>query len=168
MAFTHSFGWQPPSGCTLKAIGSGGRYGALAVRFTNRSNPERDLQLEFFTEDTEFSRTDNGRVATMFNHGIAISDEAAIFKKFADAVFQDAELKRLDNGIFGTITLDPADALQSALADLIEQGALRFSSGSTAQFVRRGPDGQILRWPIVELSITPTPAEWRLPKLRRI
>jgi hypothetical protein len=55
-----------------------------------------------------------------------------------------------------------------SLADLIEQGALRFSSGSTAEFVRRGPDGQILRWPIVELSVTPTPAEWRLPKVRRI
>jgi len=168
LAFVHTtLGWQPKAGGVLKAVGAGGRYGALAVRFSNALNPERDLQLEFFTEHSDFAGTDNGRVPTMFSHGLAIGEQP-IFKRFADAVFGDAELTRLDNGIFGTIRLDPANSMESALADLIEQGALRFSSGSTAQFVRRGTDGQILRWPIVELSVTPTPAEWRLPKIRRL
>jgi hypothetical protein len=58
--------------------------------------------------------------------------------------------------------------MASALADLIEAGALEFSSGSSIQFVRRNHNGHILRWPVIELSVTACPCEPRLPKLRRI
>jgi hypothetical protein len=51
VAFAHSPVWQPPAGI-LKAIGSGGKFGALAVRFSDRSEP--DLQNEYFTSETDF------------------------------------------------------------------------------------------------------------------
>ena len=167
MAFAHTPGWRPPSANTLKATGNGGRYGAMAVLFSDPSNPEKDISGEFFSTSTSFENTDNSRVPTMVNHGLPLGDRP-IFKAFADRSFGLAELKRLDNGIFGTITLDPADPLASALADLIEAGALKFSSGSGVQFVRRGADGHILRWRVLELSVTATPMEFRLPKLRGV
>ena len=167
MAWTHSPGWRPPSASTLKAVGNGGRYGAMAILFTNPSEPLRDLASEYFSSSTSFAGTDNSRVVTMWNHGIPLGDRP-IFKRFADATFGLAQLKRLDNGIFGTITLDPADPLASALADLIEAGALKFSSGSGVEFVRRAADGHIRQWPVLELSLTSTPCEFRLPKIRRL
>jgi hypothetical protein len=167
MAFTHTPGWRAPTGNTLKASGAGGKYGALAIRFTDPRNPEKDISSEYFSNATDFANTDNSRVPTMVNHGLPLGDRP-IFKAFADRIFGLAELKRLDNGIFGTITLDPADAMASALADLIEAGALKFSSGSGMQFVRRGADGGILKWRVLELSVTATPMEFRLPKLRKI
>jgi len=165
MAFTHRAGWRPPEGSVLKSTGSGGRYGALAVRFSGPD--QKDLQQEYFTSRTEFAGTDRGSVPTLFNHGEPV-DSAPIFKRFADRFFPNAQLKRLNNGIFAEVQLDPADKFQSALADLIEAGALRWSSGSTNQFVRKSIDGGITRWPIVEVSLTPSPAEPRLPKLRRM
>jgi len=165
MAFTHSVGWQPPMGGILKSVGEGGTYGALAVRFSGPD--ERDLSGEWFDAETFFNpRGGEGNVPTLFNHGVPVA-RGGIFKRFADSVFPDATIKRIPEGLFGTIKLSSDDPLQSALARLIELGALRFSSGSTVQFARRD-GGRILRWPIAELSVTPTPAEPRLPKIRRV
>jgi hypothetical protein len=153
-ALTHSAGWQPPIGGILKSIGDGGTYGSLAVRFSGPDEP--DLQGEWFDSETDFgARGGEGHVPTLFNHGVPVA-QGGIFKKFADSVFPDATIKRVPEGLFGTIKLLPDDPLQSALARLIELGALRFSSGSTIQFARRD-GGRILRWPIAELSVTPTP-----------
>jgi hypothetical protein len=46
-----------------------------------------------------------------------------VFEKFANTVFPDAEIKRVDGGLFGSITLDPPDPLQAALRELIDGGA---------------------------------------------
>jgi hypothetical protein len=166
MAFTHSAGWQPPTVCTLKSAGEGGTYGAVAVRFSGPDEP--DLSGEWFDAETDFgARGGEGNVPTLFNHGSPVS-KGAIFKKFADAVFPSATLTRTAAGLFGTIKLSPEDPLQSALALLIERGALKFSSGSTSQLARRDYNGRITRWPIVELSLTPSPMEPRLPKLRKV
>ena len=163
MAFTHSAGWQPNAGGILKSVGDGGTYGAMCVRFGSEDEP--DMTGEWFDEFTDFAfKSAEIHVPSLFNHGIPVGTGAAA-KRFADAVFPEATIERVDNGLFGTIKLSPADPLQSAVARMIENGALRFSSGSTTQFARRQL-GRITRWPIVELSVTPRPAEPRLPKIR--
>jgi hypothetical protein len=159
-------GWQPPTGNILKSAGSGGRYGALAIRFSDSA--ERNMQNEYFTSETFFNaRGGEGAAPVLFNHGHPIS-QGRIFEKFANTVFPDARIERTDAGLFASLQLDPADPLQSALAELINRGSLRWSSGSTSHMVKRGYDGQILRWPIAEVSLTPTPAEPRLPRLRKL
>jgi hypothetical protein len=45
--------------------------------------------------------------------------------------------------------------------ELVDQGALGWSSGSLPHLVDVATDGYIRRWPIVEGSLTPTPAEPR-------
>ena len=144
-------------------MGDGGTYGAMCVRWGSEDEP--DTTGEWFDEFTDFAfKSSQMRVPTLFNHGVPVGTGTAA-KRFADAVFPDATIERVPNGLFGTIKLSPADPLQSAVARMIENGALRFSTGSTMQFARR-QGGRITRWPIVELSTTPRPAEPRLPKIR--
>jgi len=163
MAFTHCAGWQPNVGGVLKSVGDGGTYGAMCVRFGSEYEP--DTTGEWFDEFTDFAfKSAQLHVPTLFNHGIPVGT-GAVAKRFSDAVFPEATIERVPNGLFGTIKLSPADRLQSAVARMIENGALRFSSGSTMQFARREL-GRITRWPIVELSVTPRAAEFRLPKIR--
>jgi len=163
MAFTHDAGWQPNFGGVLKSIGDGGTYGAMCLRFGNED--ELDMTGEYFDEYTDFAFKSNTISCPMlFNHGLPIGS-GAVATRFANAVFPNATIERVPNGLFGTIKLSPSDPLQSAVAKMIENGALRFSSGSTTQFARR-ESGRITRWPIVELSVTPQPAEPRLPKIR--
>ncbi|MCY3778915.1 MAG: phage major capsid protein, partial [Chloroflexi bacterium] len=49
-----------------------------------------------------------------------------------------------------------------------DQGILSWSSGSLPHLGEVGADGQIKRWPIVEGSLTPTPAEPRLTDVRSL
>jgi hypothetical protein len=165
MAFTHPAGWQPSSGGILKSVGEGGTYGALCVRFGNEF--ERDISGEFFDISCEFYFTGPAiKVVSLFNHTIPIATSETA-KRFANAVFPPATIERVEGGLFGTITLSPSDPLQSAVAKMIENGALRFSTGSAMQFVRR-EGARITHWKILELSTTPVPAEPRLPKIRSL
>ena len=100
----------------------------------------------------------------MFHHGIPIA-QSAVARRFADAVFSDATIERVPGGLFATIKLAANDPLESAIAKMISRGAVRFSTGSTTQFARR-QGSKSTRWPVVELSVTPRPAEQRLPKIR--
>src|SRR5262249_49143101 len=122
MAFCHSAGWQPNFGGVLKSVGAGGKYGALCVRFGSEDEP--DAQGEYFDEYTDFAfKSAQLRPPVLFNHSVPIGSGAAA-KRFADAVFGDATIERVPGGLFGTITLSPADQLHSAVARMIENGAL--------------------------------------------
>src|SRR5262245_59878890 len=112
MAFTHSAGWQPNFGGVLKSVGEGGVFGALCVRFSSADEP--DVQGEWVDEYTEFCmKSAELHVPMLFNHAVPV-DSGATAKRFADAVFSDATIERVDNGLFGTIKLSPSDPLESA------------------------------------------------------
>jgi predicted DNA-binding protein (UPF0251 family) len=55
-----------------------------------------------------------------------------------------------------------------AVQRLVEKGILHWSSGSLAHLVEVAEDGQIKRWPLVEGSLTPTPAEPRRTDVQSI
>jgi hypothetical protein len=55
-----------------------------------------------------------------------------------------------------------------AVQRLVEQGRLNWSSGSLPHLVEVAADGRIKRWPIVEGSLTPAPAEPRRTDARTI
>ena len=54
--------------------------------------------------------------------------------------------------------LDKQHAYFKQIGDLLDEEALFASSGAMPHLVRKAADGEILRWPWVELSLTPTPA----------
>jgi hypothetical protein len=163
MAYIHPRSWQPP-GNILKAIGSGSsRFGAYAVRFSGPA--EKDLSGEYFTSETDFGPKNGNGVPVLIHHGHPIEKG---LEAFANVVLPAAEVKRDQSGLFASTKLDLADPLHAAISELIVGGYFRWSSGSAPQFVKRASDGQLLKWLPIEFSLTATPAEPRLPRIRKL
>ena len=65
-----------------------------------------------------------------------------------------------ETGIWIQAELDKSSQYVDAVLKLVEKGALGWSSGSIGHLARR-ENGVIKSWPLVEFSLTPTPAEPR-------
>jgi HK97 family phage major capsid protein len=70
-------------------------------------------------------------------------------------------LKMDEIGVWAEAQLDLRQRYVQAVRRLVERGMLGWSSGSLAHLVQVAKDGRITRWPVVEGSLTPTPAEPR-------
>jgi hypothetical protein len=123
----------------------------LAIPFG--SPDRRDLDGEFFTKSTDLALDwfgTGGRPA-LYDHGF---DEA---HKLA-AVGRQTEYEERDEGIWAQVQLDKHARYRKAIDRMVEEGALGYSSGAISHLVTKSATGEIVRWPWVELSLTPTPA----------
>lgn len=136
------------------------KVGGYAIRFSDAS--EKDLTGEFFTKATKFGKNHGDGAMTLFHHGMPVKG----LENLCDADFESATTRVDDAGIWAETTLDLRDEYQKKIADMIESGALNWSSGSAGHAMRKKSSGEITRWPISEFSFTPTPAEPRLPAIR--
>ena len=101
----------------------------------------------------------------MLNHGMALAD-TELLTDFADVVLAPATVTKSAKGLWVETTLDMSDPLQEAIAGLVQLGTLSWSSGTASHVAKkRAADGLLLRWFPVEWSMTPWPAEPRLPAL---
>jgi hypothetical protein len=151
-------------GDTLKALDNNGRVGGYALRFTDREH--RDLQGTYFTKDTYLGAHQGDGVDVLFHHGQSLhtsrrmtDEQKQAFQKFSDHIFSPAKTKRDEVGLFTEVVLDMADEYERAIFGLVKAGKLGWSSGSTWHMVKATDDGEITRWPIIEISMTPQPAE---------
>lgn len=112
----------------------------------------KDLDGEDFGPDTDFALDwfPSGR-PVIYQHGIDGAMKTALQGR-------QTEHDVSDEGIWARAQLDLSAKYHATVARLIEQGKLFFSSGSIAHLVRGTKDGHITRWPWVELSLTPNPA----------
>ena len=119
-----------------------------------------DLEGDYFTKATDygFPLEEGKRVPlnVYYHHGM----DSQVGKKSIGSGFikMDAE------GLWYEAQLDMADEYGKMIAKLCKQGKMGFSSGAAAHMVERksmGGASEIIRWPIAEASITPTPAEYR-------
>jgi HK97 family phage major capsid protein len=118
----------------------------------------QDLAGDTFGDDTDF-RLDLVPVKPVFyDHAL---DEPAHELGRVVKIVPDGR------GLWIEAQLERSRAYARDVLRLIEQGALGWSSGSVAHLVQRAA-GQIKRWPIVEFSLTPTPAEPRCLGVERI
>jgi hypothetical protein len=153
---------EPLKALEFKAEEKTARVGAYAVRFSEAS--EKDLSGEYFTSATWFGKNEGNGADVLLNHGEPLGD-APFLKKLADFVFESAKSIKDDIGIFMETVLDLSDEFQKAVFELVQAGKLSWSTGSASHVVKKAKDGQILRWPIVEVSFTPMPCEPRLPAI---
>jgi len=143
-------------GGTIKAVGDGLVQGYL-VRWG--SEKDRDLDDEFFTKDTFFGARRGDRSDVFLHHGIPI-DEAV--KDYAPRTMKNpVTVKEDEVGLLATHLLDMADEYEHMIHGLVEAEKLCWSSGAIPYGVVVEKNGHIKRWPIVEASYTPTPAEPR-------
>lgn len=124
-----------------------------------------DLYGETFSKDTDFMLSLVPEKPVLFNHGLPVrikqGDKSTEFslKSFLGAV-KSSSIFADDKGLFIEAVLDESADYMKEILDLIEQGVIGWSSGSIGHLVQR--EGKNIRtWPIVEFSLTHTPAEPR-------
>ena len=114
----------------------------------------KDLEAETFTKETDYMLDLVPRKLVFYDHAQRDDISHKIGNVGVDAVTVD------DTGLWIEAELDRREQYVDAVLKLIERGALGWSSGSVAHLARR-ENGVIKTWPIVEFSLTPTPAEPR-------
>ena len=142
----------------MKSTASGQVSGYL-VRYGNPSLT--DLEGDYFTKDTDFgfATTDNENVPLnlYYHHGM---DDVIGKRPIGKGYIQSDE-----TGLWYTAQLDMANEYGQMIAKLASEGKMGFSSGAAGHLVERviksSTSNEVVRWPIAEASITPTPAESR-------
>ena len=119
-----------------------------------------DLEGDYFTPETDYGfPLEAGKRVPLnvyYHHGM----DSTVGKKSIGSGF----IKMDGEGLWYEAQLDLADEYGKMIAKLCKQGKMGFSSGAAAHMVERksmGGASEIVRWPIAEASITPTPAEFR-------
>lgn len=134
----------------VKALDQPGRIGGYLVIWGDASR--KDLQGEFFTPDTDLALKWYPTRPVLYHHGL---DGTLAIKMIG----QLDTFTLNDVGLWVEGQLDMRDKYVQAIYRLAQEGKLGWSSGSLPHMVQVERNGKIVRWPIVEGSMTPTPAE---------
>lgn len=135
----------------LKLIAEGRVGGYLVVW---GSPAQKDLQGEYFTPQTELGLDWYAQRPVLYHHGLDGNMQATVIGVIDT-------LKMDDTGLWAEAQLDMRKRYVQTVQKLVERGILGWSSGSLPHLAEVTDDGWIKRWPIVEGSLTPTPAEPR-------
>jgi hypothetical protein len=136
-----------------------GRIGGYLVVWGDRKM--RDLQGEYFSKETDFALEWYEARPVLYHHGLDGQMKAAVIGRI-DSLSVD------EIGIWAEAQLDMHKRYVQAVQRLVEKGILHWSSGSLGHLVEVEADGHIKRWPLVEGSLTPTPAEPRRTDVQSI
>lgn len=135
----------------VKALGDG-RIGGYLVVWGDADH--LDLQGEYFTPKTELGLDWYPRRPALYHHGL----DDAIKGRMVGTI---DSLKADDTGLWAEAQLTMRERWARAVYELVRKGVLNWSSGTLPHLVEVEPDGKIINWPIVEGSLTPSPAEPR-------
>lgn len=147
------------AGGEVKTLDDAGRLGGRLVEFGDPNTADRTRWRDYFTPSTDFGIDDfpcKSRV--LWYHGID--------REVGAARLGTATLGRDDQGITIEAQLNmDLPFVKSVVWPRAKQGGLGWSSGSVLRLIQRQPVGyahEVKSWPIVEASLTPTPANPRL------
>ena len=113
---------------------------------------DTDLQGEFFTPRTEFCLDWFKDRPVLYHHGL---DGQAGLRKVG--VIKSVEHDEL--GLWVQAQLNLRDRYANAVYDMVKSQEFGWSSGSVDHLVQIASNGEIACWPLIEGSITPTPAQ---------
>lgn len=138
----------------VKFVGdaTAGRVGGYLVVWG--SPEQRDLQGEYFTPDSDLKLDWYDKRPVLYHH--TLDAEVGTLQ-----IGEIVSLKADNVGLWAEAQLDMRNRYVAKINDLVNKGVLGWSSGSIPHMVQVAADGHIKRWPIVEGSLTPTPAEPR-------
>jgi HK97 family phage major capsid protein len=136
---------------TVKALDAEGtRVGGYLLTWGDPAH--RDLHREYFTPQTDLALDWFAHRPVLYHHGLDPDCGA-------EAIGVIDTIKADHVGLWCEAQLEKHHRYLVALRTLVAQDALGWSSGSLPHLVRKSADGAILRWPLVEASLTPTPAQ---------
>ena len=135
-----------------KALDQRGRVGGYLVVWGDAV--QRDLHGEYFTPGTDLGLDWYPRRPVLYQHGLE-GDLGPVMIGQIEGMQPD------ETGLWVEAQLDLRSKWARAVLEMVDQGVLGWSSGSLPHLVDVAADGCIRRWPVVEGSLTPTPAEPR-------
>lgn len=111
-----------------------------------------DTDTETFTKATDYCEDwfPAGR-PLLYHHGLDSVHKAA-------KVGRQTEYEDREGGRWAQSQLDVNARYRKHIDELIERGALGYSSGAYAHLATKNAKGELTRWPWIELSLTPMPA----------
>jgi len=144
-------------GATVKMIGDD-TLNILAIPFggplRGADGRGRDTDGEFFSPRTDLCRDwYNVSLPLLYDHGMDAKLKTAVVGR----VDSTTAIKD-DDGWWVRAQLDRSSAYHGLIKELVGHEALFASSGAMPHLTQKAKSGEILRWPWVELSLTPTPA----------
>jgi hypothetical protein len=144
---------------TLKAEQLGSRkWRVLAIPFGGPFAGGRDLDGEYFSPRTDIKAHWFRERPVIFHHGqhSAVKDE--------EFGVEEMDSQPSKDGWWGTMFFDREMQRSSQYWDqvnrLLAAGKMYGSSGAIAHLVLKAKDGEILRWPHAEQTLTTTPANF--------
>jgi hypothetical protein len=113
----------------------------------------KDLDEEFFSTRTDIKPDWFDRRPAIWHHNLDDTMKA-------DPVIGTADDTELDeDGWWSTLWLDRSHRYHDQISKLLQAGKIYGSSGSLPNFVRTDKKtGEILVWPFIEQTLTPTPS----------
>jgi phage head maturation protease len=147
-------------GGAVKAVGED-KVEGYAVIFTDKD--DTDLFKDFFTKATDFfqepGQTEFTIPYVLYHHGL---DPTIKGRRLTSG---GAQAKIDDVGVWVELQLNKRDKYEKAILEMAKDGKLGFSTGSAPHLAaKKALDNgvnEITIWPMVELSLTPTPVESR-------
>jgi len=121
----------------------------------------KDLQGDYFTPETELMLDHYKSAPLLFHHGLDDSIGLSVIGKRLDA-------KSDDVGVFVQSWIDKSNRYWAMVEPLLKAERLFYSPGSASHLVKRAPDGKLLSFPVVEDTLTPVPAQYRLRPVEQI
>lgn len=126
------------------------RYGGYAVAFNVEQG---DLYDTHFTPETDFVLEGKKTIPLLFQHGLD--------RKLRSAAVGVIDSFRTDDiGLWVEFIINEANQYAAAISQLIDAGVLALSSGSRAFETEIDDQKRVRYWPILEVSLTHTPADW--------
>lgn len=136
----------------LKAVQlTNAKWRVLAIPFGGPFAGGKDADGEYFSPRTDVKADWFRERPVLWHHGGdgTIKDES---------LGTEDELKREDDGWWATVWLDRSNRYWEMVNSLLAAGKVYGSSGALGHLVQKARDGEILTWPHVEQTLTPTPA----------
>lgn len=127
------------------------KWRVLAIPFGGPFEGGKDLDGEYFSPRTDIK-------ADWF------PTRPVLWQHSQDPVLKDAvmgtedDLTKEEDGWWGTMWLDRSSRYWARVSELLAAGKVYGSSGALGHLVRKARDGEILTWPHIEQTLTPTPA----------
>ena len=133
-------------------------FGAYGILYGDAKTP--DLTGDFFTKNTDLMLDEWDKRPVLYHHAMDTQTKASPVVGTVTGVTRDPV------GVWVEAQLNMRHQYAEGVKQLIEAGALSYSSDSTAHLVSRKshPNGatELTRWAAIAWSLTPTPAEFRL------
>ncbi len=135
------------------ADGSDDMLEGIGIPFGGPWAGGNDIYGEHFSAKTDFALNWFSERPALFHHGLDSDAGVGVVGRVK------AHEVKADIGVWTKVQLDKSSEYFAAIKDLVKAGKLFFSSGAMAHLVDVDKrSGEIKRWPWVELSLTPTPA----------